>query len=166
MADFFTGPTGRTRLLRTFEHTDTAHTEDLIYCCAVMVEDAMLQGGCVPRIDYDRAKLFELAMPLALAAIGNDSVILTTGIPDSHPHAGLPTTTKSQADRAEIEVLNYLSTHGASHANKIVNHVGRPVLTQLRSLITKGLVGKTPNARSAPTYYITDAGCEYIVAFQ
>lgn len=165
MADFFTGPTGRTRLLRTFEQTDTTRTEDLIYCCAVMIEDAMLQGGCVPRIDYDRAKLFELAMPLALAAMGNDSVIITTGIPDSHPHAGLPETTTSQADRAEIEILKYLNTHGAGRANKIANRLDRPVLAQLRNLITKGLVEKIPD-RPAPTYYITPAGYEYIVAFQ
>lgn len=88
MSNFYEGPTGRKRLLRTYENTRQDCFDDLLYCCAVTVEDALLLGGAIPGVDYTRIKLFELAMPLALSRLTMHTSI-TVGIPDTHPHAGI-----------------------------------------------------------------------------
>lgn len=87
MTVLYEGPTGRLRLLRTYEAGDITTFDDLLLFCAITVEDALLQSGARPGIDYDRMKLFELAMPLALAW-RTELTTITEGIPDTHPHAG------------------------------------------------------------------------------
>lgn len=112
MAEFYKGPTGRKRLLRTFEKTDPSHLSDLLYSHAVTVEDAMLQGGAVPGVDYNRLDLFKLAA--ALMPSGSDAAV-TTGIPDSHPAAGLPVT----GSDIHAEVLELIRQGGRVSHQKI-----------------------------------------------
>jgi len=111
MAEFYEGPTGRKRLLRTYETANTTTFDDLFYCSMVTVEDGLIQGGAVPGIDYDRIKLAELAMPLALALMNEYGASITTGIPSSHPHAGLESASINETTAA---VLDFLRLRGAS----------------------------------------------------
>lgn len=85
----YEGPTGRERLLQTFENTIPAHFEDLLYCCAVTLEDALLKAGMEPHKDYQKMDLFTIAMPMAIEYSKKYNAAITTGIPDSHPHSGV-----------------------------------------------------------------------------
>jgi hypothetical protein len=83
----YEGPTGQMRLLRTYETTAINCFDDLLYCCAITIEDALLTGGAKPGQDYKTLDLYTLAMPLAIAW-RNESTQITTGIPSTHPNAG------------------------------------------------------------------------------
>jgi hypothetical protein len=82
----FEGPTGRRRILKTYERIAKNTFDDLLYACAVTVEDALQTGGARPGVDYQLLDLYRLAMPLAMD-FGKDAEI-TMGIPASHPDAG------------------------------------------------------------------------------
>ena len=111
MTNFYESAIGSKRLLRTYEQMRTECFDDLLYCCAVTVEDAMLMGGSVPGVDYNRIDLFKLAMPLALENMkgsansgGSKGSLITTGVPESHPMAGL----EIALDAIEAEILEYI----------------------------------------------------------
>ncbi len=111
MTNFFFLVIGSKRLLRTYEQMRTECFDDLLYCCAVTVEDAMLMGGSVPGVDYNRIDLFKLAMPLALENMkgsansgSSKGSLITTGVPESHPMAGL----EIALDAIEAEILEYI----------------------------------------------------------
>lgn len=76
----------RQRLLRTYETTRPECFDDLLYCCAVTIEDSLIMGGAKPGQDYRVLDLYQMAMPLALAH-SNDTTTITTGIPNTHPSA-------------------------------------------------------------------------------
>lgn len=113
MAEYFEGPTGRKRLLRTYEKTRPDCFDDALYNCAVTIEDAMILGGATPGVDYSRLDLFKLAMKLA----PDFSAGMTTGIPDSHPHAGLPPS--DPIDDLKLQILEYLKQHGPTNHVKL-----------------------------------------------
>lgn len=48
------------------EGHDLNHLQDFLWAMARNVEQAMLQAGAVPGVDYTRLDLFQLAQPFAL----------------------------------------------------------------------------------------------------
>lgn len=84
----YTSPTGRKRLLRTYERVDITTYDDLLYSCAVTVEDALIQGGAVPLRDYEIKDLYKMAVPIAVS-MANEQTTITAGIPNDHPHSGV-----------------------------------------------------------------------------
>lgn len=81
----FESNSGRQRLVRTYEVTDTKTFDDWLHCCMVTVEDGLITSGAAPGVDYTMLDLAKLAIPVALADTSKD---ITTGIPYGHPHAG------------------------------------------------------------------------------
>lgn len=84
----YTSPTGRKRLLRTYEQADVTTYTDLLHCCAVTVEDALIQGGAIPGQDYEVKDLYKMAVPIAVN-MADDHTAITAAIPDDHPHSGV-----------------------------------------------------------------------------
>lgn len=135
---------GRKRLLRTYERVDTSTFDDLLYCCAITVEDSMLQGGARPGVDYQLLDLFQLAMPLAVAMM-NDATSITTSIPDDHAHAGLAL----QPPPLTGEVFQFVKSRGAhgttgSAVSRVFSKAGRSkdALEALAGLVLDGSVLK------------------------
>jgi len=120
------------------------------------VEDALLQGGAVPGVDYTRIRLFEMAMPLALA-MRDAGTSITCEIPDSHPHAGLPVA--RPVDHDGEEVMQALLEMGASTSADLVRRFKKPVLPVLNALIKKKLVTITRYSNRNPSYYLSPEGC-------
>lgn len=110
----YEGPTGRERLLQTFEKTDPGCFDDLLHCCAVTVEDALLQAGMKPIKDYKKMDLFKMAMPVAIEYSAKFDAAITTGIPDSHPHSGSVKRQFTVTERRENGKLVREKTHIAS----------------------------------------------------
>jgi len=153
MPKFYESATGRKRLLRTHEKNRVECFDDLHYCCAVTVEDGMLTGGAEPGIDYTRLDLFKLAMPLALemrkTALENGEnagTLITTGLPDSYPSAGLPPIAPS-LDDLECRALEFLREQNGMLSmrsmhmlfrNRVKNTSSEEVREVIRRLKIKG----------------------------
>lgn len=151
----FESVTGRKRLLRTHIKVDISCFDDLLYSCAVTIEDAYLKAGAVPGINYSVNDLFYSALPLALERMkSGEGSSITTGIPDDHPHAGLD----MDADRKnelEAEVLDFIKAYGSATYAQVAalsaGFNGDPDLSAteaLHRLIRKGKVQKRRNGDS------------------
>jgi hypothetical protein len=140
MADFYEGPTGRKRLLRTFEVTLQGTFDDVLHSCAVTTEDAMILGGARPGTDYVRLDIYKLAMPLAIALAQKNQVAITSGIPDSHPHAGLESASPKPRD-LEAEVLEAVRQRGSvshQHLAKLFRDAPRESAAAAKKLCALG----------------------------
>lgn len=151
----FESTTGRKRFLRTYEKVDLACFDDLLYACAVTIEDAWLKAGAVPGIDYQMSDIFHMAMSLAFERMkSGEGGLITTGIPDDHQHAGLDLAADRKKE-LEAEVLEFITRYGGATYAQVTalsaGFNGDPQLSAteaLHRLIRKGKVQKRRNGES------------------
>ena len=123
MSKLFEGPTGRKRLLKTYEKSNEKAFDDLLHSCAVTVEDSLIMGGAQPGRDYVMLDLYRLAMALAIETSRGQRVQIATGIPDSHPHAGLLVPDAGADTEADIKqtIRKLLRKNGAASTRHITS---------------------------------------------
>ena len=165
MTQIFQGPTGRKRLLKTTKQSDINCFDDLLYCCAVTVEDAMLTSGATPVLDYSRLDLFKLAMPLA-RDMRTEHTAITTAVGNSHPSAGLKpdqikTQTSMHMQGIGPEVIEALKAYGQPMSSQKLYAIftgragkasGQAAIQALHDLYAAGTVEK---AGGWPEYTVT-----------
>ena len=162
----FESVTGRKRLLKTYEKCRLDCFDDLLYCCAVTVEDAMLLGGGIPNVSYTFTELFKMALPMAMERSKDQGgTTITVGVPDSHPGAGLVPQEPTLGDTLEQELYNYIRLRTEKGRNNGATRSGisfslpfrgrrEQAREALQRLIDKGLVRKDEDA-SPPRYWTT-----------
>lgn len=165
MSDSYRGPTGRARLLRTFEKTRPDCFDDLLHCCAVTIEDGMIMSGCRPGVDYSRLDLFKLAMPLAMQLAQKNNAQVTTGVPDTHPHAGFAPPVIDNDAPIETRILELLKKHGQVTHTKLAGAFHKDGLGTRATAVAKRLCEegkiiswKTNFSKMAPAGHTTMYG--------